>query len=460
MCRFRFAWPVLPLSLLLACDSGSTTVRQAVPEVNVSVLESLADPEGLSAIVSQDAIPAPESVSFPMDLAPHPDAAMESVLLQAYLIAESESGTGPQPRSDTARGGEWGGELALQIRLDRLALARTPAEGSLWDYSDAMLATVILERPGDERAWQRRTAQRMALDLAGSDSDSLFVNDSRLSVRIERQGCQAAWQAVTTLPGQVIGRQTRTGAGAGSRARPGTGSGSGSVSDAAAMASGNGTKAGLPVELSLEMQQCPEGISIAGLARWQAQAVPVDAHFPSPLSQTVVEAASTSADSRWHGHAWLSSSWGDLRATGGAVVIDTAVLHLQAHDSQVPLTLSIDRSKRRSGRGPQTVQASLLDASGLRRDVDVSWTDADSASGAVEAAESVHGRMPAGFDVATADGSIRLHLQPLVPPTASDGPEGAQWHGAVRSQGTHQGYGFVHYRLTAMNDASTESGSP
>lgn len=339
-------------------------------------------------------------VHFPADLSPHPHAPAESFQLRAIL-----SGAG-------------GSLMSVQLQLDRLALDVAANADSDWGFSEIMRSSVVTGKPGETALEARETVERLALGLADSDQNSLHVIDTRLDYQR-----LAGKQRASDSPTRCAARYHLS-----------TGIASAPV--------------GSPefADLDVSMSACPEALSLQGLNQWQASALATTA--------TLRGAEATPADGSdmlWQGHAWLSQTWGNLPSANGAVLIDQLDLRLTKDAQATAQLLSVSRSKRRTGRGPQTVQATLTSLTEDARVLDLQWIDEG------EQLSPISGMVyPQRMRIRSEDESVDLLLTPMVAlPEISDSL-GVRWSGAVMVSGTHTGVGFLDFQpLTGSGNNAT-----
>lgn len=340
---------------------------------------------------------ATHSVSFPDDIKAHPEAAIESVQLRAIV-------------SDTNN--RW---VSVQLQLDRLALNLDKDTESGWGYSQIMRSSSIVGYAGDQLSQTTESVQRRALGLADSRPGRLHVLDSYMDIRPA-----SLHQAATNSCDYLFD----------------------AGSDVLA-------EHQLTTPLSWRLDACPAAMDTGVSRGWTVSGVPVR------IGQSDA------------GIGWVSNQWGNLPAPGGAVVIDRMELVLSETLSQAsggsvndrPLDtdsgtrllssdawiLSANRSKRRSGRGPQTVSGTLAKRGKEMQSIQLVWRD----EGQVKS--SVSGDVyPAGFTVASESQSLQLILTPLVAIAEVNDSLGSRWSGAVKVNGTHTGLGFVDFVPVAV----------
>jgi len=172
----------------------------------------------------------------------------------------------------------------------------------------------------------RQSVQRLALNLAGAETGSMWVGSDRIDMSMSRAdvtSCARAyrWRSVVSEH--------------------------------------------ISVELSFSLSACPAMQILGDLITWQAQGFAVSGYVSwqnetdKPIRLPV------------SGHGWLQRSRGNVPVNVEApVVIDS--LQLRLDDGRL---LSVTRSKRRSGSGPKPVVANLRLPDGSWQDIALSWQD-------------------------------------------------------------------------------------
>ena len=342
----------------------------------------------------------PQPVQWPDDFLTHPAMQFESFALQAIVYpADAPILSDDSPKA------------SVMLQMDRLGLTSPAAidlAASAWQYSGLMRTAVSVDTEVGQSAFQtmailspKQAVQRMALGLAGIEDNTLSVVNDRLSIDV------AATQGNPCL------RQYRWAASASEDIR---------------------------LVLDFSMDNCPRGQSIGLLSNWQQSAVRVSGFLISGAGNENVDAANELV-TRLHGVAWFSQRWGNLPASGGAVVIDTLQLQL---DSQ--RVLDVSRSKRRSGRGPQTVSATMRTLSQPSQSLSLRWED----SAAIPASTS-HQYVPGSIRLISDDQNLDVRVSAMNRLTGTVGIGGERLQGAVMVEGTHHGVGFLAYTPLAVS---------
>ena len=345
---------------------------------------------------------APSLPNLPDDLQMHPQSRAEVLSLQAILTIGDDAL--PTSASDQA---------GLMVHMERIALtSEARPDDSDWRYNGVMRSRVAIDAsvgnidPTDaiynestaSRAQTlfadlpvRQSIQRMALDLAGANDSGLWVGgDSvQLTLTTSVQGsCERSYQWTSALSA----RDTIT--------------------------------------LGFVLKDCPDVQRLGELNTWQHSGVVLSGQLVSTMpdnSQTATALA---------GVGWMRRSYGNPPPSGMAAVLIDA-LQLRLADGRL---LGITRSKRRTGRGPRTVTASLREPGGRWQNIALNWEDSD------EQLKAASGNSyPASIRVTSVDASIDVQIAPMNRLIESAEPSGMQLSVPVTVQGTHQGAGFISY---------------
>jgi predicted secreted hydrolase len=353
----RLVTYLLIMLIIAACDTDQ----------DVSSSEQSVEPANWLSLLSQSTVEssAPGPIEFPVDLNTHPEARAESFVLHALLQADNVK------------------PFSVQVQIDRVALKQGMTEPSAWAYTDVMRASLTVGKQDAQGLVHRESISRLALGLAASERNKLFVGDSQLDIKLE-DACNAQYNFSGT------------------------------------------TQEGMFVSLTWQLKECPFEQTVGELNQWSTAIVQVTGHVKESGGRQDVS-----------GQGWMLQRFGNLPLPGGAVVIDGARLVLDDR-----LLLEVSRSRRSTGRGPQTLVSTLRtlgqEISSSARDIDGQWMDV----GAVVSASS-GASYPEQIRFISEEQGFSLVLTPLV-----DLPEiidrlGIRWDGAVKVSGSHEGYGFV-----------------
>ena len=397
--------------LVQACSESASPSDTQTP-TNIEPLLQALD-------ASDEDFAAPRPPQWPDDLSTHPAMRSESFALQAIVYPATGQVQAGKPEM-----------ASLMLQIDRLGLTAQSSvdkSASAWQYSGVMRAAVAVDaatgqsangtdivtdthtRSGDDLTVEalntlqrlatmppRQSVQRMALGLAGSDDDTLWVGNDRLSMQLAATAGNPClrhyrWVATASVTERLV--------------------------------------------LDFSMQSCPQAQSIGLLSRWEAPGVSVSGSLLSAHDNTEVHLTPV------EGVAWFSQSWGNLPATGGAVAIDT--LQIQLDNQQV---LAVSRSKRRSGRGPQTVSATLQSSTLPEKSVAMRWEDSTE-----QRASASQRTVPESIRLISEDQSIDIRVSAMNQLTVAAGLTADQLQGAVVVDGTHQGVGFLSYTALSIS---------
>jgi len=237
----------------------------------------------------------------------------------------------------------------------------------------------------------RQSVQRLALNLAGAETGSMWVGSDRIDMSMSRAdvtSCARAyrWRSVVSEH--------------------------------------------ISVELSFSLSACPAMQILGDLITWQAQGFAVSGYVSwqnetdKPIRLPV------------SGHGWLQRSRGNVPVNVEApVVIDS--LQLRLDDGRL---LSVTRSKRRSGSGPKPVVANLRLPDGSWQDIALSWQD----SARLLQSESA-GLYPESIRLQAADDFIDIEIAYLNRVLEAPDPAVFQINVPVLVSGSQQGSGFMSY---------------
>ncbi len=399
----------------LACTAALQSCSGEAP-VNQSSFSSseLSDLSGQLLEVLDDGaelFSAPAQPDLPADLSAHSGAQFESFSLETVLSLDDEAS---QALTTPV--------AALIAQIDRFALrpvsgpneAEPDDNGSQWRFDGIMRSRVFVDSVSSENlptgasdttasghralgalrnVELSESVQRMALDLAGATPQSLWVGADRLDIRVagtNTSPCYRSyrWEAALS-PMQRIA-------------------------------------------LDFTMESCPEASSLGELNTWAASAVEVSGALTSLDGEG--EASVTALS----GVAWFRQSWGNVPSGAGAVVIDTLTLALDDNSH-----LEVSRSKRRSGRGPKTVSATLHAQGKAPTSIELMWED--SAESLLAASGSAY---PQSIALRSADDSLRVTATVMNRLSEANTGSDVRAHVPVVVTGTHTGVGFV--SLTAL----------
>jgi len=360
----------------------------------------------LDALIQDDSsFMAPGLPQLPQDLGTHLSAQTESFQLQAILWPASKPGDDIKNEN----------KLAIIASIDRVAL--TPESKDLqstdsqWRYTGIMRSQVLADTAltigpeadsdSGERSLAARFAnlstvertqsvQRMALNLAGANDDSLWVGDDQLTILRDDGGdnhCERLyrWQLALSLAERA--------------------------------------------ELDVTIDECPVMQALGEFNGWRQSSAAVTGVLISQASER------ESGPIPLLGAVWLSQGWGNLPADGGAVVID--LLQLRLDDFR---WLSVSRSKRRSGRGPKSVSATIHGEGAAPVDVSVTWQDSRD-----EVLSTSGVAYPANIELRSDDQELALTVTVMNRLLEADEVGENRLDAPVTVTGTHSGAGFLSF---------------
>ena len=347
---------------------------------------------------------SPVLQNSPADLLFTPALQSESFVLRSLLTLDEAS----LPSIE-------GALIGFIAHIDRLSLNADSASArpdSAWQYNDVLRSYVATDVSLGKNtaeahidtttpdasviaalrtASPRQSVQRLALNLAGAETGSMWVGSHRIDMSMSRAdvtSCARAyrWRSVVSEH--------------------------------------------ISVELSFSLSACPAMQILGDLITWQAQGFAVSGYVSwqnetdKPIRLPV------------SGHGWLQRSRGNVPVNVEApVVIDS--LQLRLDDGRL---LSVTRSKRRSGSGPKPVVANLRLPDGSWQDIALSWQD----SARLLQSESA-GLYPESIRLQAADDFIDIEIAYLKRVLEAPDPAVFQINVPVLVSGSQQGSGFMSY---------------
>lgn len=277
--------------------------------------------------------------------------------------------------------------VSVQVQIDRAALKKDMTLHSSWTYTDVMRASMTIGKQASRIQSHRESISRVALGLAGSEAAAMHVADIDLSITLG-ESCDAHYSLLGT------------------------------------------SQDGILVSLSWQLFECPAKQSLGQFKQWSAAAVQVSG---SLQEEGQVQEVS--------GYGWITHRFGNLPSANGAVVIDQARLIL---DNQWVLEAS--RSRRRSGRGPQSVVGTMgamqhtqvAHIQTQTKSIDMQWRE-----DGTKLSASSNALYPAKIRFDSEEQGLSLLLIPMVETPEIADRLGIRWSAAVKVSGSHEGYGFV-----------------
>ncbi len=265
------------------------------------------------------------------------------------------------------------------------------------------------------------SVQRQALGLANSHDNGLFVGVQQLHTTV------SAAQLVAT-PEARLNNQTRQPINGTVRVQQARTAPTCDNNFQLDVLSANNDS----LVLDWQAGNCPTVNQLANANQWSLGPVPVRLQMqPHP-------SAGTPSSKVRVGWVWVSHAWGGI-PNQGAVVLDQLRLILDTQTNQ-PFSISANRSKRRSGRGPKQVLATIRGRDWQDQSLDMQWIDEGPL---VPPSSGV--TYPDQFRLLNESRGLNVLLTPLVSPPNINGSSAPRWNGAVVVSGSHQGVGFVSF---------------
>ncbi len=293
--------------------------------------------------------------------------------------------------------------------LDRVSIRQggdIVEKPSQWSYEHVLRSSILVDAVANSALLSDQivsieptsTVQRAALNLAGATDNQLWVANNSVSIDSivfsPPERCSASYQWQLEL------------------------------------------SATLRVRLEFLVDGCPQVQSVGGYSRWQVGGLIAKGFLDELENFEVVSSSPVEAK------VWFSHGWGEVPSVGGAVVLDTLSI-----DIGQQRRLDISRSRRRSGRGPETVSASLLDQDGMSRTIELIWKDGDERLAATSG-----NQYPSQITLSSAEEGIDLRVQIMNRAIESDTGFGNSLNVPVVVSGSHAGAGFLNY--VAINNTS------
>lgn len=350
----------------------------------------------------------PEAPVFPNDFSTHSQSRVESFMIQAMVtVADGVDGRNSELTA---------GIIAQMDRISLTPESQNSSADSGWRYSGIMRSTVFadsdvvdpgravthnMEQNNVEQTSvsqfaelsdleRRQSVQRIALNLAGSFADKIWIGQDILTILASESStsaCERTYRWEGTL------------------------------------------SASTRIAFDIPMSDCPRVRTFGEFNRWDQQS---DA-LTGVLSTSVEGGESVSTNVK--GTVWMSQSWGNLPGSGGAVVIDS--LQLRLDDSR---WLDISRSKRRSGRGPKSVSADLYREDSTVNAIDVLWEDSTDQTQAASGAY-----YPASIRLRSSEHDFVLNVRVMNRLAEFSDFAGSRIHVPVSVTGSHTGKGFLSF---------------
>ncbi|MFK8076326.1 MAG: lipocalin family protein [Granulosicoccus sp.] len=284
--------------------------------------------------------------------------------------------------------GQW---LGLSAQIDRLQVTSQSNAQSAWAFDSIARASISGAGQSSAMLATREELSRVALNLANSRPEEIHVRDTRFSFG-DKGACTRSIHAQ--------GRDARN-------------------------------KTYL---LSAEPSTCPQAVSSGFLNQWEFPAMSVQGRYAS-------EAVT--------GHMWLTHRWGSAVLPGGVVLLDQARIQLLIENKMSLLT--VNRTKRASGRGPRTVEAFISEDRTKFKSVKVEWEDQG-----LQTSTTTELSYPITVVLKIPSKGFELTLQPVVTLSEVQDSMGSRWSGGVivsgigAEAGTLSGTGFLDFQPLSL----------
>jgi len=379
-CSMPTGYVLCICAIALGCDVGPAPSISRPLEVTARVADLISLAESDSGKVASLA-----PLQFPQDSLLHTQAAFEHVDVRAILYTPA------------------GENLAVQSQIARLAipksaLAPLPADentamssrqNSQWTYQQLVASTLrvnnAIVNSTKARAFtaEYQRIQRVALNLAGSETNRLWVGEDALAIHLQ-----------TSADSECARQYTLT----------------------------HKLRSDLSINLQWPMPACPDVSSLRHTRQWSAAVDNIQA-YDSDSTDVL------------NGIAWITHTYGAVPAIKGAVVFD--VLELAINDIG---WVSITRSKRRSGRGPKTVSVQMPARSAIQLDTMI-WEDQNFYQSDQQLLS-----YPETVSLRSKDGSVNWLITPLLDTQSAQHITGGKLTRASRVSGSHSGVGYLQYQ--------------
>jgi len=133
----------------------------------------------------------------------------------------------------------------------------------------------------------------------------------------------------------------------------------------------------------------------------------------------------------------LTHRWGSGINIGGPVVVDQLRASVETSTGLRQL-LNLNRTKRKNGRGPKTIVATLTDPSQRVTTLDVEWAELPDIQGT-----STNKHIQGVIRLKDKTGSFAVELKPTLGFAKETRPPAIRTLGSFVVSGTHTGYGFA-----------------
>jgi len=317
---------------------------------------------------------------------PGVDTMLPPVVLPADIRSHAKQ-TGESFEARFALKGAMGQSYSVFLQLDRLKLREDETSKSLWSFDSVARAIVSTGQNNGSALDIRENISRVALGLSESRGDEFIVGNSSLRLGLN-DSC------MSTI--QFSHRDSPTS----------------------------------ELELSAESVACPQSMSLGTINQW---------HFEG------IRAGGFIAGEKVDGLLWLTHRWGSSTNLQSAVVLDHLRLVLVGSEGDSHW-LTVTRSKRRSGRGPKTLLASIKNSLGETRSVSVEWIDNG------EVISPVTGiAYPETVRIQEQSMGVDIELSPIVRLSELRDSLQTRWSGALEVTGSHTGLAYMDFLPLEQN---------
>ena len=288
--------------------------------------------------------------------------------------------------------GQW---IGLSGQIDRLQVTNKSDAQSAWAFDSIARASISGAGKLTPTLTTREELSRVALNLANSTPEEIHVRDTRYTF-IDKGQCKGSIH--------VQGRDALN---------------------------ENYSLVGKP-------STCPQSVSSSFVNQWEFPAIAIQGNY---------------ATESVRGHMWLTHRWGNAVLPGGAVLLDQVRIQLLAENKT--LWLTVNRTKRASGRGPRTIAALISEDQETYESVNVEWEDQGEQISAVTQLS-----YPQTVVLKIPSKGYELTLRPIIELPEVQDSLGTRWSGAVtvtqsgsgRGSDTLSGTGFLDYQPLSLKE--------
>lgn len=318
---------------------------------------------------------------------PTDDTTLPAVALPADIRTHATQ-TGESFEARWALTNNEGESYSAFAQLDRLRLKEAVDSESSWSYDSIARASVAVGGANDPviKTWE--IFSRVALGLAESRGDAFVVGSTALSLGKDN----SCTRDIRFSHDKGVINET---------------------------------------SFSATSSRCPHPNSLGTVNQWEFAGIPT---------------VGVVAGEKVEGVLWLTHRWGTSTLLQSAVVLDQ--LRLVVTDNQGILHhVNITRSKRRSGRGPKTVLATITQSQGPSREAAVDWTDVGDLVSPVTGIA-----YPTTIRIREQSLGLDIILSPVVKLSEVRDSLQTRWTGALDIEGTHSGFAYLDFLPVKKGD--------